>query len=150
VPLRSEQPGDLPRRPFAVDDIESEKAALEAKGIEFYGAVNVVDRGWCGRMAVVYFNDPEDIRSSSWRSRTTNTEERRAGIAGVSRVANLDDQSARAAGQRGHPSSERSTPFRITLVYGLIPERAHDELHACCPPECEENVNDRRPSVRLQ
>lgn len=44
---------------FRVADIHSAKAELEAKGIEFYSDVNVVDEGVLAGWRWVYFSDPD-------------------------------------------------------------------------------------------
>ena len=44
---------------FLVDDIEAKKAELEAKGIEFFSDVNVVDEGVLEGWRWVYFSDPD-------------------------------------------------------------------------------------------
>jgi catechol 2,3-dioxygenase-like lactoylglutathione lyase family enzyme len=44
---------------FEVDDIYAVKAELEAKGIEFYSDVNVVDEGVLAGWRWVYFSDPD-------------------------------------------------------------------------------------------
>ena len=44
---------------FEVEDIEATKAELEAKGIEFFSDVNVVDEGVLAGWRWVYFADPD-------------------------------------------------------------------------------------------
>jgi catechol 2,3-dioxygenase-like lactoylglutathione lyase family enzyme len=44
---------------FVVEDIEAAKAELEAKGIEFFSDVNVVDEGVLAGWRWVYFADPD-------------------------------------------------------------------------------------------
>jgi catechol 2,3-dioxygenase-like lactoylglutathione lyase family enzyme len=44
---------------FLVEDIEAKKAELEAKGIQFYSDVNVVDEGVLAGWRWVYFEDPD-------------------------------------------------------------------------------------------
>jgi catechol 2,3-dioxygenase-like lactoylglutathione lyase family enzyme len=44
---------------FLVDDIDARKAELEAKGIEFFSDVNVVDEGVLAGWRWVYFSDPD-------------------------------------------------------------------------------------------
>ena len=44
---------------FVVDDIEAKKAELEAKGIQFFSDVNVVDEGVLAGWRWVYFADPD-------------------------------------------------------------------------------------------
>jgi hypothetical protein len=44
-----------------VDDIESKKAELEAKGVEFYSKVNVVDDGPLAGWRWCYFSDPDGL-----------------------------------------------------------------------------------------
>jgi catechol 2,3-dioxygenase-like lactoylglutathione lyase family enzyme len=44
---------------FFVDDAEATKAELEAKGIEFFSDVNVVDEGPLAGWRWVYFADPD-------------------------------------------------------------------------------------------
>src|SRR5436853_6320415 len=43
---------------FLVEDIAAKKAELEAKGIQFYSDVNVVDEGVLAGWRWVYFEDP--------------------------------------------------------------------------------------------
>jgi catechol 2,3-dioxygenase-like lactoylglutathione lyase family enzyme len=66
---------------FHVDDIEATKAELEAKGIEFYSPVNVVDEGVLAGWRWVYFNDPDGYPLELVEVAYVNDEERRAGIA---------------------------------------------------------------------
>ena len=66
---------------FLVGDIEAEKAALEAKGVEFYGAVNIVDEGVLAGWRWVYFNDPDGYPLELVEVAYVNADERRAGIA---------------------------------------------------------------------
>jgi catechol 2,3-dioxygenase-like lactoylglutathione lyase family enzyme len=66
---------------FAVDDIESAKAELEAKGIEFYGPVNVVDEGVLAGWRWVYFDDPDGYPLELVEVAYYREEDRRAGIA---------------------------------------------------------------------
>jgi catechol 2,3-dioxygenase-like lactoylglutathione lyase family enzyme len=80
MPLKSNNRG-ASHVAFLVDDIEAEKAALEAKGIEFYGAVNVVDEGVLAGWRWVYFNDPDGYPLELVQVAYYNAEERRAGIA---------------------------------------------------------------------
>jgi catechol 2,3-dioxygenase-like lactoylglutathione lyase family enzyme len=44
---------------FRVDDIRASKRELEARGVEFFGDVNVVDEGVLAGWRWVYFSDPE-------------------------------------------------------------------------------------------
>jgi catechol 2,3-dioxygenase-like lactoylglutathione lyase family enzyme len=66
---------------FLVDDIEAKKAELEAKGIEFYSAVNVVDEGVLAGWRWVYFNDPDGYPLELVEVAFYKKEDRRAGIA---------------------------------------------------------------------
>jgi len=66
---------------FHVDDIEATKAELEAKGIEFYSPVNVVDEGVLAGWRWVYFDDPDGYPLELVEVAYTNDEERRVGIA---------------------------------------------------------------------
>lgn len=66
---------------FLVDDIESKKAELEAKGIEFYGPVNVVDDGVLAGWRWVYFDDPDGYPLELVEVAYYLEEDRRAGIA---------------------------------------------------------------------
>jgi catechol 2,3-dioxygenase-like lactoylglutathione lyase family enzyme len=67
---------------FFVDDIEATKAELEAKGVEFYSPVNVVDEGVLAGWRWVYFEDPDGYPLELVEVAYYNQEERRAGIAG--------------------------------------------------------------------
>jgi catechol 2,3-dioxygenase-like lactoylglutathione lyase family enzyme len=66
---------------FLVDDIAATKAELEAKGIEFYSEVNVVDEGVLAGWRWVYFEDPDGYPLELVEVAYYNAEERRAGIA---------------------------------------------------------------------
>lgn len=46
---------------FLVDDIVTKKADLEAKGVEFYSDVNVVDEGPLAGWRWCYFRDPDGL-----------------------------------------------------------------------------------------
>jgi len=79
-PLRSNNLG-ASHVAFLVDDIEATKAELEAKGIEFYSPVNVVDEGVLAGWRWVYFSDPDGYPLELVEVAYYNAEERRAGIA---------------------------------------------------------------------
>jgi len=66
---------------FLVDDIESSKAELETKGIEFYSPVNVVDDGVLAGWRWVYFEDPDGYPLELVEVAYYHEEDRRAGIA---------------------------------------------------------------------
>jgi catechol 2,3-dioxygenase-like lactoylglutathione lyase family enzyme len=66
---------------FLVDDIEAKKAELEAKGIEFYSDVNVVDEGVLAGWRWAYFEDPDGYPLELVEVAYYNEQERRAGIA---------------------------------------------------------------------
>ena len=66
---------------FLVDDIHEAKAELEAKGIEFYSDVNVVDDGVLAGWRWVYFQDPDGYPLELVEVAFYNDQERRAGIA---------------------------------------------------------------------
>jgi len=66
---------------FLVEDVEAAKAELEAKGIEFYSPVNVVDEGVLAGWRWVYFEDPDGYPLELVEVAYCNDEERRAGIA---------------------------------------------------------------------
>jgi catechol 2,3-dioxygenase-like lactoylglutathione lyase family enzyme len=66
---------------FAVDDIEATKAELEAKGIEFFSPVNIVDEGVLAGWRWVYFSDPDGYPLELVEVAYYNAEERKAGIA---------------------------------------------------------------------
>jgi catechol 2,3-dioxygenase-like lactoylglutathione lyase family enzyme len=80
MPLRSNDQG-ASHVALLVDDIEAKKAELEAKGIEFYSAVNVVDEGVLAGWRWVYFNDPDGYPLELVQVAYYNADERRAGIA---------------------------------------------------------------------
>ena len=44
-----------------INDGDATKAALEAKGVEFYSEVNVVDSGPLAGWRWVYFSDPDGL-----------------------------------------------------------------------------------------
>ena len=79
-PLRSNDRG-ASHVAFAVADIEATKAELEAKGIEFYGPVNVVDEGVLAGWRWVYFEDPDGYPLELVEVAYYEEEDRRAGIA---------------------------------------------------------------------
>ena len=64
-----------------VEDIEATKAELEAKGIEFYSPVNVVDEGVLAGWRWVYFEDPDGYPLELVQVAYYLEEDRRAGIA---------------------------------------------------------------------
>jgi catechol 2,3-dioxygenase-like lactoylglutathione lyase family enzyme len=66
---------------FLVEDIDAEKAALEAKGIDFFSAVNVVDEGVLAGWRWVYFSDPDGYPLELVQVAYYEAEERRAGVA---------------------------------------------------------------------
>jgi catechol 2,3-dioxygenase-like lactoylglutathione lyase family enzyme len=66
---------------FVVDDIVAKKAELEAKGIEFFSDVNVVDEGVLAGWRWVYFADPDGYPLELVEVAYYNTDERQAGIA---------------------------------------------------------------------
>jgi catechol 2,3-dioxygenase-like lactoylglutathione lyase family enzyme len=66
---------------FLVDDIEAKKAELEARGIEFYSSVNVVDEGVLAGWRWVYFEDPDGYPLELVEVAYYDAAERRAGIA---------------------------------------------------------------------
>ena len=66
---------------FVVDDIHAKKAELEAKGIEFYSEVNVVDEGVLAGWRWVYFADPDGYPLELVEVAYYNADERRAAIA---------------------------------------------------------------------
>jgi catechol 2,3-dioxygenase-like lactoylglutathione lyase family enzyme len=66
---------------FLVDDIEATKAALEAKGIQFNGPINVVDEGVLAGWRWVYFSDPDGYPLELVEVAYYREDERRAGIA---------------------------------------------------------------------
>src|SRR6476620_5236010 len=66
---------------FLVDDIHAKKAELEAKGIEFFSDVNVVDEGVLAGWRWVYFEDPDGYPLELVEVAYYNAEERREGIA---------------------------------------------------------------------
>ena len=79
-PLRSNSFG-ASHVAFLVDDIHEAKAELEAKGIEFYSDVNVVDDGVLAGWRWVYFQDPDGYPLELVEVAFYNDQERRAGIA---------------------------------------------------------------------
>ncbi len=46
---------------FLVEDVRARKAELEAKGVQFYTDVNVVDDGPLAGWRWVYFSDPDGL-----------------------------------------------------------------------------------------
>jgi catechol 2,3-dioxygenase-like lactoylglutathione lyase family enzyme len=79
-PLKSNNQG-ASHVAFLVENIESKKAELEAKGIEFYGPVNVVDDGVLAGWRWVYFDDPDGYPLELVEVAYYLEEDRRAGIA---------------------------------------------------------------------
>jgi catechol 2,3-dioxygenase-like lactoylglutathione lyase family enzyme len=80
APLKSNNRG-ASHIAFQVEDIESKKAELEEKGIEFYGPVNVVDDGVLAGWRWVYFDDPDGYPLELVEVAYYPEEDRRAGIA---------------------------------------------------------------------
>jgi catechol 2,3-dioxygenase-like lactoylglutathione lyase family enzyme len=66
---------------FKVDDIYAKKAELEAKGVEFYSDVNVVDEGVLAGWRWVYFEDPDHYPLELVEIAYRNDEEREKAIA---------------------------------------------------------------------
>src|SRR4029078_11690032 len=66
---------------FLVDNIEAKKAELEAKGVEFFSRVNVVDEGVLAGWRWVYFSDPDGYPLELVEVAYYNREEREDGIA---------------------------------------------------------------------
>lgn len=66
---------------FLVDDIHATKADLEAKGIEFYSDVNVVDEGVLAGWRWVYFEDPDGYPLELVEVAYYDADARREGIA---------------------------------------------------------------------
>src|SRR3954447_292779 len=65
---------------FVVDDIHATKAELEAKGIDFYSDVNVVDEGVLAGWRWVYFEDPDGYPLELVEVAYYNADERQEGI----------------------------------------------------------------------
>jgi len=106
--------GEPPTSPFASMTSSRRRLRSRRKGIEFYGAVKRRRRRVCWPDGGgCTFNDPDGYPLELVEVAYYNTESGAPGIAAYLRVANLDDQSARAAGSRGHPSSERRRPSSI-------------------------------------
>jgi catechol 2,3-dioxygenase-like lactoylglutathione lyase family enzyme len=61
-----------------VDDVRAAKAELEAKGVEFYSDVNVVDEGPLAGWRWVYFPDPDGISLELVEIAYANDDERSA------------------------------------------------------------------------
>ena len=80
APLKSSNMG-ASHVAFLVDDIDAKKAELEAKGIEFYSPVNVVDDGVLAGWRWVYFDDPDGYPLELVEVAYYNQEERASGIA---------------------------------------------------------------------
>ena len=91
---------------FLVDDIVAKKAELEAKGIEFYSDVNLVDEGVLAGWRWVYFEDPDGYPLELVEVAYYNADERRAGNRDLPRVALLR-RSVRSRGgiRRGSPAA---------------------------------------------
>ena len=66
---------------FRVDDIQAKKAELEAKGIEFYSDVNVVDEGVLAGWRWVYFQDPDGYPLELVEVAYRDEDARREGVA---------------------------------------------------------------------
>jgi len=80
APLKSNNRG-ASHVAFLVDDIEGKKAELEAKGIEFYSPVNVVDEGVLAGWRWVYFDDPDGYPLELVQVAYYNEDDRTNGIA---------------------------------------------------------------------
>ena len=80
APLKSNNRG-ASHVAFFVDDIEGKKAELEAKGIEFYSPVNVVDEGVLAGWRWVYFDDPDGYPLELVQVAYYNEDDRKNGIA---------------------------------------------------------------------
>ena len=80
APLKSNNQG-ASHVAFFVDDIAAKKQELEAKGIEFYSPVNVVDEGVLAGWRWVYFDDPDGYPLELVQVAYYNEDERKNGIA---------------------------------------------------------------------
>jgi catechol 2,3-dioxygenase-like lactoylglutathione lyase family enzyme len=80
APLKSNNHG-ASHVAFLVEDIAAKKAELEAKGIEFYSPVNVVDEGVLAGWRWVYFDDPDGYPLELVEVAYYNEDERKSGIA---------------------------------------------------------------------
>ena len=79
APLKSNNHG-ASHVAFFVDDIAAKKQELEAKGIEFYSPVNVVDEGVLAGWRWVYFDDPDGYPLELVEVAYYNEDERKRGI----------------------------------------------------------------------
>lgn len=66
---------------FKVDDVRAAKAELEAKGVKFYGEVNVVDEGPLAGWRWVYFSDPDGLALELLEVAYYPEDERKAAVA---------------------------------------------------------------------
>jgi glyoxylase I family protein len=66
---------------FEVDDIEATKAALEARGVEFYSDVNVEDEGPLAGWRWAYFADPDGLSLELVEQAYEHRDEREANAA---------------------------------------------------------------------
>lgn len=66
---------------FLVDDVHATKEELEAKGVEFYTDVNVVDEGPLAGWRWVYFSDPDGLALELVEVAYYRKEERDANVA---------------------------------------------------------------------
>ena len=80
APLKSNNQG-ASHVAFFVDDIAAKKQELEARGIEFYSPVNVVDEGVLAGWRWVYFDDPDGYPLELVEVAYYNEDERKSGIA---------------------------------------------------------------------
>ncbi len=80
APLKSNNRG-ASHVAFVVDDIEAAKFELEAKGVQFYSSVNVVDEGVLAGWRWVYFQDPDGYPLELVQVAYYNERERGEGIA---------------------------------------------------------------------
>jgi glyoxylase I family protein len=79
---------------FLVEDIHAKKAELEAKGIEFFSDVNIVDEGVLAGWRWVYFSDPDGNALELVEVAYRREDERAAGIR-----AYLEQRAAGTAGR---------------------------------------------------
>ena len=103
-PLRSNSLG-ASHVAFLVEDIEATKAELEAKGIEFYSPVNIVDEGVLAGWRWVYFEDPDGYPLELVEVAYYHEEDRRAASRRISRRGH----SAAASGSWAPPSLRATT-----------------------------------------
>ena len=115
-------PEQLPRsrpRVLPVEDVRARKAELEAKGVQFYTDVNVVDEGPLAGWRWVYFSDPDGLALELVEIAYYLEDERRSRRPRPRTCANVP----RSSPIEAQPGSEDATPGWPFRTFGTEQRR---------------------------